>query len=254
MRLLGVLLLLLAAPPEIRVAKEGWGDADPGDIRKVLESAGAVFWERLPERVVPPIEVSRSNDTPITLFKRGPKGELRIKLNVEGRQWAQFAYQFAHEIGHVACNYTDDVNPNQWFEETLCEVASLFVLGRMAETWAKNPPYPNWKGYAAALKKYREERIAKTPALTPGWFREQEPALRKNPGLRDLNTVLAVALLPLFEQEPAHWEAVGGLNAVPGAAGRSLEEHLQNWSRASAEKHRPFIRKLAAVFDITLGQ
>src|SRR5262245_61871033 len=136
-------------PLVIRVASEGWGDAGAADITKVLQSAGDALSSQFPERKFPPIEVSRSSTTPITLFQRGPAGELRVRLNVEGTYWAQFAFQFAHEMGHVVCGFEEYPNPNQWFEETLCETASLFVLGRMAERWKTRPPWPNWKDYAS---------------------------------------------------------------------------------------------------------
>src|SRR5450759_2591810 len=77
----------------------------------------------------PPIEVSRGISEPVTHFERGPSGEIRVELNVEGPYWAQFAFQFGHEMCHVLCEYGDYPNPNKWFEETLCETASLFVLG-----------------------------------------------------------------------------------------------------------------------------
>src|SRR5439155_16401228 len=119
----------------IRVARDGWGDADPGDITKVLESAGEALRVRFPGRAFPPIEVSRSEAGPITLYKRGPRGEIRVRLDVEGRQWAQFSFQFGHEVCHILCGNVEFENPNLWFEETLCEAASLHVLGRMAESW-----------------------------------------------------------------------------------------------------------------------
>jgi hypothetical protein len=260
-RLLPLLALLssLAAAPqepfEIRVKPDRWGDAGVGDIRKVLESAARGMLPAFEGRTLPPLEVSRSDDTPITLFQRGPEGEIRIKLNVEGRLWARFAFQFAHELGHVACNYVDDVNPNQWFEETVCEVASLFALGRMAEEWERKAPYPNWKGYASSLRQYRDERIAASTLpkdeTLPAWFRPREAALRKDPGLRELNNVMAVALLPLFEAEPARWAAVASLN---GRRKRtmpiSFPAYLGAWKQAAPEAQRDFIDRVAARFGV----
>jgi hypothetical protein len=256
--LLVAVLLGAGDPPVVRVAAEGWGDAAPADIAKVLESAGAALTEHFPGRRFPPIEVSRSKDSPITLFKRGPAGELRVKLNVEDRRWAQFAFQFGHEMGHIVCGFEEYPNPNTWFEETLCEAASLFVLGRMSESWKTAPPYPNWKGYAESLKKYRDERMekAKLPEGTglAAWFRGREASLRKDGTQRDLNLAMAAALLPLFEEAPERWAAVATLNAVRGDAGRTFAQYLKDWSGASAEKHRPFIAKIADRFGVSIDR
>src|SRR6185503_2082204 len=182
--LLSLVLALLPAqearePLVIRVAARGWGEVATADITRVLQSAGAALAVHFPDRKFPPIEVSRSSTTPITLFQRGSAGELRVRLNVEGSYWAQFSFQFAHEMGHIVCGFEEYANPNLWFEETLCETASLFVLGRMGESWKTQPPYPNWKDYAGALQKYRDDRIAqaKLPEgrTLAAWFPEQEP-------------------------------------------------------------------------------
>jgi hypothetical protein len=242
----------------IRVSAEGWGDAGPGDITKVLQSAGESLAGLFLERKFPVLEVSRSSSSPITLFQRGPAGEIRVKLDVEGRHWAQFAFQFGHEMGHIVCGYAEYPNPNLWFEETLCETASLFVLGRMAESWKTRPPYPNWKDYATALKKYREERIAKEQlpegSSLADWFRGQQSALRKDGTQRSLNLKMAVAILPLFEETPERWEAVAALNSVRGDASRSFAQYLRDWSRSSPEKHREFIAKIAGRFGVSIDR
>jgi hypothetical protein len=242
--------------PVIRVASDGWGDAGTADIAKVLESAGEALWTRFPGKTLPPIEVSRSTKGPITLFERGPAGEVRVKLDVEGRHWAQFAFQFGHEMGHVLCGGADVPNPNLWFEETLCEAASLYVLGGMAEAWKTRPPYPNWKEYSASLETYRRERTdkAKLPEGTalPAWFRGKEPSLRKDPRQRDLNLLMAASILPHFEEAPEHWEAIAAVNAVRGDAARPFAGYLQDWSRSAPEKHRGFIRTIAGRFGVSL--
>jgi len=245
------LLALLQGGAEIRVAKDGWGDAEVGDITKVLESAAAAFGGRFSGKT---LEVSRSRKDPITLFERGPAGEFRVKLNVEGRQWAQLAFQFAHELGHVACGLAEYPNPNLWFEETVSEAASLYALGRMAEAWKAKPPYPNWKDYAGALAKYREERLKK--AVLPdgtslaAWFGAREESLRKDGCQRELNTVMAAVLLPLFEETPGAWEAVATLNSAKGDASRTFRRYLADWSRSAPEKHRAFIAKIAKKFGV----
>jgi hypothetical protein len=247
-----------SAPPVIRVAADGWGDAAPADIAKVLQSAGGSLTAHVPGLKLPPIEVSRSKDSPIVLFERGPAGEIRVRLSAEDRRWAQFAFQFAHEMGHILCGYADYPNPNKWFEETVCETASLFALGRMGETWATAPPYPNWASYAPALRKYRDERTAaaglpKETALAD-WFREREASLRKDGTQRELNLAMATALLSLFEEAPEAWAAVATLNKVRGDASRSFADYLRDWSRSAPERHRPFVAKVAERFGVALDR
>jgi hypothetical protein len=257
------MLALLAAlaqdrPLTIRVVRDGWGEADVADITKVLESAGGALTANVPGLRLPPIEVARSQTDPITLFERSPAGEIRVRLNVEGRHWAQFSFQFAHEMGHILCGYAEYPNPNKWFEETVCEAASLFALGRMAETWKTEPPYPSWKDYAASLQKYRDERAARAalPAGTTlaAWVREREPSLRQDGTQRELYLVMAAAILPLFEQTPEGWAALATLNAVRGDAKRSFRDYLRDWSRSAPEKHHPFVAKIAERFGVAIDR
>jgi hypothetical protein len=254
-----VLALLVQDAPRplvVRVASDDWGNAAITDITKVLESAGQSLTGCIPGLDLPPIEVSRGKASPITLYERGPAGEIRVKLNVEDRRWSQFAFQFGHEMGHIICGYADYKNPNKWFEETLCEAASLFVLGRMAETWKTRPPYPHWKDDAAALRSYRDERMAKA-GLPEGttlaaWFRPREPALRKDPKQRDLNLTMAAAILPLFEEAPERWAAVRTLNAVRGDAARSFAEYLRDWSRSAPDPQRAVVATIAERFGVAI--
>jgi hypothetical protein len=250
------------APPklELRIAAEGWGEAPTSNIEAVLRSAAGTLLPRFPGHTLPVLEISRSTKDPITLYKRGPAGEIRVKLDVEGLLWARFAFQFAHELGHVFCGVEEYPNPNLWFEETLCETSSLYALSCMAETWKTKPPYGNWADYAPELKKYRDERIRNSSEKLPEgmslkeWFREKEPKLRADPHLRAANLTLAAALLPLFEEAPEHWEALLSLNKVHGDATRTFARYLGDWSRSAPEKHRDFIAAIAARLGATLDR
>ncbi|MCP6756902.1 hypothetical protein NL533_35270, partial [Klebsiella pneumoniae] len=79
--------------------------------------------------------------------QRNDAREIVLKLDTSNTFWSQYAYQFAHEFCHVLCGYREDDPGTQWFEETLCETASLFVLRAMAREWKTAPPYPHWKDY-----------------------------------------------------------------------------------------------------------
>jgi hypothetical protein len=92
------------------------------------------------------------------------------------------------------------------------------------------------------------------PAGTPFlvWFNESEPALRLNPAIRDWNTIIAIRLLPLFEEEPRGWAALTFLNRGFPRSDQSLARHLAMWRSQCPEQLRPFLKRLAAVFAVKL--
>jgi hypothetical protein len=235
-------------------ADAAWNE-EVEDARRVFQSAAGELWRHFPDRKLPPILVE-PNGGPIVLHRRGPAGEYYVRLDTGHNLWAQHAYQFAHEFCHILCNYAEHKHRNKWFEESLCEMASLFALRRMSETWRTQPPYSNWKDYAPALKKYADERIEK--AQLPGgvslaeWFCYECQALYENATLREKNTVVAVALLPLFEKQPEHWAAVTYLNAAAPGDSQDLAAFLRQWRDAAPEKHRAFIGQVARQFAIEL--
>jgi len=245
-----------AKPLIIRPAPDGPWKAELRDVEKVLYSAANELLTYFPGRSLKPILVEPKGG-PIVLFKRGPKGEYYVRLNTGETYWSQYAFQFAHEFCHILCNYTEADPSNKWFEESICELASLFALRRMAATWKTNPPYPNWWDYAPALRSYAENRInnARLPADTTlaEWYRGQAAELRKNPCLRHKNGIVAGALLPLFEKQPEHWEAVTYLNAASSQEPRSFQQYLQDWHKHCPEKHKPFVRQIAEQFGISVS-
>ncbi len=242
-------------PLTIRVQREREWKASRADVEVVLNSAASVLWRYFPGRKVEPIEVEPQGG-PITLFQRGPKGEIRVKLATGGTLWAQYSFQFAHEMGHILCSYNSDEHRNKWFEESICELASLFALRQMTEVWAVKPPYPNWKAYAPHLKEYAQERIRKA-ALPAGttlakWYEDNAPVLASNAVDRDRNTTVAATLLPLFEASPEKWEAVTWLNGEKFTKLHTFQDYLEAWRRNCPEKHREFVTRIATEFGVQL--
>lgn len=154
------------------------------DIEAVCRSAAVELTCYLPERDFDPISIRHdAKQGPIVIYGTGADGECRVLLNVEGTYWSQFSYQFGHEMCHILCNYRDGNKANLWFEESLCETASLFVLRQMAQTWKTKPPYANWKSYAEKLQEYAENRLKETEKLGDStfaqWHQRNEPDLHK---------------------------------------------------------------------------
>lgn len=243
---------------DIRVEPGGWGDANPRTIETVLYAVADELMSRMPEKLTVPIVVSHTDRAPVALYERGAGGEYRVHLHAKGEKWHLYVYEFAHELCHILSNYEHNVGPqtvkhNQWFEETLCETASLFTLTSLARNWEQSPPEPQWADEARKLRRFFDHLIAEghrqLPAHAPlsAWLHENEAELRENPYLRQKNEVLANLLLPLFSANPQNWDALGYLNLNPADARNTLEEYLRNWYNNAPLEHKRFIASVLAL-------
>lgn len=242
---------------EIRLDPKGWGNASPQDIKAVLYSTCdsihkhfGTFREKEPLRVV------RDKSGPIVLFKRNPNGEIIIKLNTGDRFWCQYAYQMAHEFCHVLCRFKNGSQTNLWFEESLCEMASMFALKSMAKTWKTNPPYSNWKSYASAIDDYLEDIVLKNK-LPEGisvadYYKKNAETLAKDPVNRPINGKIATALLSSFETNPEHWASIHYINNGKAKEELTFEQYMKNWLDESPKKHHIFIHSIARKLGISL--
>lgn len=243
----------------------GFGEVREADLRAVLTSAAESMWRHCSNTSweVSGFHVFRSHPNPITLHEHRPDGRIAIGLTAEGRHWAQFAFQFAHEFAHALAGHAGDWKmhwignhgANQWFEEALCETASLFALRAMSRSWTEQPPYPNWKSYAPALTKYAEERLTQCATVLAAdapfvpWFVAEIDSLRKAPTQRDKNLVVARQLLPLFEAQPAGWESLTALNLTRDRdLAKPFERHFADWIASAPESQRGFLAKVRSVF------
>ena len=247
---------------EIRVVGGGWGDARPEEIETVLNSVATILLEHFPGRRLNPILVAHSDEYPIIVYKKGPGNEYRVYLSAKDQHWPRYAYEFAHELSHILSNYdhhaySKRTTYNQWFEETLSEVASLYALRRLASVWEVSPPHPHRAAYAREFERYAERFLGEQHRRLPPstslarWFAQNENELRDNPYLRCHNELVANLLLPLFEEYPAFWEAIGYLRL--GAAGGDFREYMHAWRANAPEHHKDLIRYVMALFGILEG-
>ena len=239
--------------PPIRVNPNGF-KSNKADILKVVQSASAELWKHFPDYQLENMVVTKGNSGPIVLYQRNALKEIVVRLDTKGTYWSQYSYQWAHEFCHILTGYRNDGRENKWFEETLCELASIYTMRAMAETWKTKPPYPNWKSYGKSLKKYADDVIEKRDEVTiktlAAYYKKNETELRKDSGKRGINGAMAVALLPWFEEKPERWECIRYLNVTPAEAGLSFQDYMQKWHNDAAEKHQPFIQEIAKAYGL----
>jgi hypothetical protein len=249
---------------DIRVQANAFGHVSPADIEAVLRSAASELLRYCPHTQLAGIDVYYRPDHPEINSRRTPSGRISMILSARDTHWAQYSFQFAHEFCHALANYanssrqtiSDTSSANLWLEESLCETASLFSLRAMGRTWQVSPPYPGFRPYAPWLADYARQRLAlpehRLPAGTSfaDWFRQHQPALRRDAGHRDWNAIVAAQLLPIFEAEPAGWEAVTFLNRGSSTGQESLSQHFAQWRANCPDRLRPFVSKLAGVLGV----
>ena len=191
---------------EIRVEPDHWGEGRPFDIEVLLRNVASHLTRYLREPMGGTIIVlpaASTGDDPITRYRSTPEDSYVVLLSARDKRWSQFSYQFAHELCHVLSGYESlKASLNGWFHETLCELAAVFALLNMAESWNTSPPFPHWKDYATHLSDYANELLIRPERQVPQWsslaqwITNEEDSLRQDRYQRDKNAIVAYALLP----------------------------------------------------------
>ena len=244
--------------PAYRVDARGFNDS-ARDIKKLCDSVGRELWRHFPDYKIEKFVIKRGRSGPIVLYNRNKQGEIIIRLDTGNTVWAQYSYQFAHEFCHVLSGFDEDYKGNQWFEETLCETASLYALRAMARSWKTDPPYRHWANFRDELRRYSDEVIKKRTGVheiyqkgLPAFYQAHKAELTAKPCDWTLNGPMSIVFLKLFEEDPSRWGAIRWLNSTPSPKGETFEQYLTKWRNAAPEKHKPFITKAANLYGVTL--
>lgn len=260
MRLLTTLFLLVAcglgqAAPSIRVQPGGWGGASAPDIEAVLVSVAEAMLADFQSPADMRIVVTPTNAGPRVLAQKSPDGAYRVELSAKDTRWDQFAYQFSHELCHILSNFDHreigEARHHQWFEEAVCEAASIVALDRVAERWQRAAPYAAWREYAPAFREYARRLEARAHRHLPAgsslaaWYRENSAALARDPYLREKNELVATALVKLFRS--AGLQPVAYLNM--DRQERDFRSYLAAWFECCPEAHRPVVRRILELFE-----
>lgn len=240
---------------QIIVEPGDWGDALLCDITRLLGDVSSHIEQTLREPIKGTVLVRLAPHydwTPRTHIRSSTSDPFTIQLTAQGKLWAKFSYQFSHEFCHVLSGHERlKNNPNNWFHEAICELASVFTLRRMAESWPDNPPYPNWSDYAPSLADYAQNCLAKPERQLPtglslsSWLDKEEASLRPDEYQRDKNAIVAYALLPLFEDTPSGWNTIRFLPE----SNDTLSVYLHEWHTKAENIDAPFVERMLSILD-----
>lgn len=220
---------------EITICNANWGATSLSAIRGVLESVLGVLTAPFARVPAEPIRVLPwFGDSPSVAEDQRP---YEVFLTARNRNWSRYGFEFAQQVCHILTNYDNcKGHRHKWFEETLCQVASLFALHRMADSWVESPP-PTVPEAAEFAPYHREhaERIERQhepppPADLPEWLREEIYRLEADSADRTRTMTLAVALLPEFRRDPSLWADCGALNTWDAHGDRDFTAYLDSWA------------------------
>lgn len=235
---------------DIRVVPGGWGDVAVERIENVLYAVADELVTTLPPKLAAPIVVSHTRGNPVALYQRGAAGEYQVRLHASGTAWPLYVYEFAHELCHVMSNHDEHADVkrhNQWFEETLCETASLYALQAVAKTWTLTATDETEVALAPRLRRFYDNLLAERTrdlpagATLPRWVGDNVDRLRADPYLREKNDLVAKQLLPFFQHDPRRWRALAHLNLDAADATAAFADYLAHWNDYAPAEYQPFI-------------
>lgn len=201
-------------------------DSFPVSTRPTLQSLADDVWDVVGEMFhnQPPLALPiriryEKADVPLTKIENG---EISVRLTSSETYYAQFAFQLAHELGHVML----DPRRSNGIVETICTAVSYEVLDRLGERVTASPGLSWLTDYASHFSEYRRQDqsgyLAKFPEAVramvgqgdwAGLSRyladhraDMEPHATRE---RETQTLAAVAL----RSGPLDWGAFTGLAA-----------------------------------------
>jgi hypothetical protein len=207
---------------EFRVMEsENWQGADLDEIICVANNVSEILCD-YPVGVIKKVRIEHFHGATKNTADCGPvihppngNGEFCMRLCTGGEAWGQYAYQIAHELGHILENIdiTGDNPSGLWILDTINEVSSLLTLDKIFQEWdSDGAPVtnPNWE--SITVLNYKRRLLTDTKPL--GEFLESHKAeLKTNNYLLHMTNGLVHEILPLFEKyHPTCWRAVEKLN------------------------------------------
>ena len=230
----------------------GWGNAPTSNIKKLCENVALHFQENLRDehKVDGRLTIVYRSQGPVAFYRTffgGDPDEYQIGLTVSGTLWDQMSYQFGHEFCHLMHNHDDMKNSrNYWFNEAICELATVWVLFEMGETWSHRAPYGNWVGYRQNLTNYAQNLINITQYTGTGaqWLETWEDAMRsKEPDAFNYPRVseLSYKFLDIFQENPEAWNAI---RQMPTSSSE-MDTYMREWYDDVDTEDKEFVEAIA---------
>lgn len=234
------------------------------DVLQVVQNR---FGHTLPRDNRPLVCYVSTEAVPRTDARRNA-GQIRIGLALpreclQGLDYTNFAYQLAHELGHVMM----DAHRSNAVLETLADAVSYQALEDLTVFWRKKyANYPAWRDWAYHFREYRAAREKQYLAHLPHsvqvaarqgewqkvtlYLKQHRAELERAPYAQEGSGGLALRSLgaQAFLSQPVPWRDFIGIalltNPAPQQDGRYRQDLPLEISRASQKAQRAVARFL----------
>lgn len=248
--------------PNIHLTCENWGRGRPVDIEKIIIDCVNNFYENidttLQQRHKSIFIYNTASMNPIHECPMYFKDLIDVDtdvilLHTKDLVWCQYIYQFSHEFCHFTISSTYDEKNDHfgWLEESICELASLYLLKVASQKWTSSPPYTNWVTYAKEIETYFNSRINLINKIDLGfktWLSNKLPELSKNRYDRKSNLIIANALLSSILAKPSHWNSLITFAQVEYSSTTTLENFFDIWIESVEDNHKDNLNEIKNIF------
>ena len=197
----------------------GFSIEDGEAISKVLQFVGLEFESILGKALVDShatLAVAHTNDSPVTW-----RAYNLIFLSSSDNTYLQHIYQFFHELCHFMVSL-DVCDSFRWFEETICQIMSWFILERIYEKRDISPCKP-LAPYYDCFPRYIQEDMDKRYRLNglplSNFILKNLAYLKRECEDHFVNRTIGYEIYPLFKEHPNLWRIVQYLDQLNDGMG-----------------------------------
>lgn len=136
-----------------------------------------------------------------------------ITLSTSRNYWCQWVYQFAHEYCHHLINgpLNGELTGLKWFEETICELSSMYCLNSMAEYFQASQCQA-YQRFAPSVRDYLENLLHEeaTDGVPLHLYIKRNLHLLEQPECyhREEYRHIAGSILTLYLECPSLWRMI----------------------------------------------
>lgn len=202
--------------PNITLLNEGWETPDLDVLGDVLGCSVRHFNKALVAEYRHNIPCYITHWDNEYNFCSGDLNQHLIFLNAKNDYWGQYTYQFAHEFCHHLINLELTGNPGGalWFEEMICELASMYCVIKNAELWKTDAPYHGGSNYASSFRSYyidniiHRDDVPNSNLSVSSFIKENIEVLEQPDYQRGMYIYIAKGVVDIFINYPSLWNII----------------------------------------------